>query len=283
MFARIENNNETMMHYNQGEFMKLKYKKIIMLTTISTMGIGLLTLSISQDSSKAKESLNPSKQESTLLRTEDVSESNELEVSDIALELTEAPTPSLTPIATPTPTPFPVYDFEEAGYPEIEAFVKDYYVAKSICDIEKIKAMSSDPSKVMTLEELQKETEYVEDYRNIKCYVKKGIEEGSYIVFIYSEIKFNGIVTLAPGLSRDYLITDSEGNLKSFWGEMDPELRAYYDERLEDADVKELRAYTEEKALEAKKADESLKTLWEYLDSVITSQGDQADQAVSEE
>jgi len=261
--------------------MKLKYKKIIMLTTISTMGIGLLTLSISQDSTKAKESLNPSNQESTLMTTEDVSENNELDGSDIALELTQAPTPSLTPIATPTP--FPVYDFEEAEYPEIEAFVKDYYVAKSVCDIEKIKEMSSDPAKVMTLEELQKETEYVEDYRNIKCYVKKGIEEGSYIVFIYSEIKFNGIVTLAPGLSRDYLITDSEGNLKSFWGEMDPVLRAYYDERLDDEDVKELRAYTEEKALEAKKADESLKTLWEYLDSVITSQGDQADQAVTEE
>lgn len=256
--------------------MKLKYKKIILLTTISTMGIGLLTLSISQDSTKAKESLGPSvKQESsTLLAAGEVSNLNELETADITVDPTSAPELSVTPIPSPTPTPIPVYPIEKDGYPEIEAFFKDYYVAKSNRDIEKIKAMSSDPTKVMTLEELQKETEYVEDYRNIKCYVKKSIEEGSYIVYIYNEIKLNGIITPAPGLAMDYLVTDSEGNLKSFSGEMDPELRQYYDARLEDEDVKELRKYTEDKATEAKKSDESLKTFWEYLDSVITGQKD---------
>jgi hypothetical protein len=35
--------------------MKLKYKKMILLTTMSTMGIGLLTLSVSKGSSKADE------------------------------------------------------------------------------------------------------------------------------------------------------------------------------------------------------------------------------------
>ena len=43
----------------------------------------------------------------------------------------------------------------------------------------------------------------------------------TYIVYVYHEIKFNSINTLAPGLSKFYVITDSEGNLKIYSEEMD--------------------------------------------------------------
>lgn len=251
--------------------MKLKYKKIILLTTMSTMGIGLLTLSISQDNPKAEESLSPqAKQESTLLASAETFNVNTLSDEDATTITSLAAEPTATPTPMPTPTPLPVYELEKEGYPEIEAFYKDYYAAKSNLDAEKIKSMSSDPSKAMTLENLQQEVLdlHIEDYRNIKCYVKKGYEEGSYIVYVYTEVKFSGIITPAPGLSRDYLVTDREGNLKTFTGEMDPVLQEYYDARMEDEDFLELIEYTEKKKEEAIKMDEALATYWDYLDSV---------------
>jgi uncharacterized protein affecting Mg2+/Co2+ transport len=140
--------------------------------------------------------------------------------------------------------------------------------------------MSSDPSKAITLDNLKKEVVdlHIEDYRNIKCYAKKSYEEGSYIVYTYYEIKFAGITTPASALTRDYLITDSDGKLKSFTGEMDPQLKEYYDTRLEDEDVKKLRQYTEDKKAEEKKRDEVLADYWNFLDSANkqsnTAEGD---------
>jgi hypothetical protein len=271
--------------------MKLKYKKIILLTTMSTMGIGLLTLSISQENPRAEESLNQGiTQESDVMDTDasDLTDSAfALKEPDVTLEpsVTLTPTPTPSPTPTPTPVPLPIYDFEEETPPEIVAFFKDYYVAKSSRDIDKLKAMSSDPSLAMTEDELKKGVAdlHIEDYRNIKCYAKKGYEEGSYIVYIYHEIKFTSILTTAPGLARDYLVTDSEGNLKSFCGEMDPVLREYYDERLEDDDVQDLIKYTEEKKKEAKKKDEALATYWEYLDNVANQNQDSEDAGSDEE
>lgn len=249
--------------------MKLKYKKAILLTTMSTMGIGILTLSISQDHPKAKESINNNvEQESG--EGDSAPDAAAYAAVDISGEPTIMPTLTLTPspMPSPTPTPKPVYDFEEETPEEIVAFIKDYYVAKSSCDADKIKSMSSDPSRAVTLEQLKKEVMdlHIEDYRNIKCYAKKSYEEGSYIIYTYYEIKFAGITTPASALTRDYLVTDGDGNLKTFTGDMDPELKEYYDERLEDDDVQKLRAYTEKKKEEEIARDEVLADYWNFLD-----------------
>jgi len=72
--------------------MKLKYKKIIILTTMSTMGIGLLTLSISQDKPKTELSMNTTKQEAGLLDSKDkTSDANTL-AADANLAVTSAAT-----------------------------------------------------------------------------------------------------------------------------------------------------------------------------------------------
>jgi hypothetical protein len=248
--------------------MKLKYKKIILLTTMSTMGIGLLTLSISQDNTKAEESLSSEISQESVLPDSEASDANTLAAADITAIPTAAPTLTPIPTLTPTTAPLPVYNFDDSAHPKIEALMKDYYVAKNSCDVEKIKTLLSNPDKVKSLEQLQKETEFIEDYRNIKCYVKKGYEEGSYIVYVYKEVKLTGVVTMAPGLDSFYLVTDSDGNVKIYSDEMDPQLKQYYDERLEDKDVKGLIEDTDSKAKKAKAKDEALQTFWNYLDNV---------------
>lgn len=53
----------------------------------------------------------------------------------------------------------------------------------------------------------------IESYDNILIYDEPGANAGEYIVLIYSETKFVGIDTKAPGLQATYVRTDENGNL----------------------------------------------------------------------
>lgn len=266
--------------------MKLKYKKIILLTTMSTMGIGLLTLSISQDKPKAQESLNPeTRKEATVLSDEEGNSTLYALTSEDAAADTAEPTLSPTPISTPTPiptpTPYPVYELEENK--KLDALFEDYYAAKASSDISKLKSLYSDPTKAESKEALESKVKYIEEYRNIKSYAKKGYIEGTYIVYVYSDIKFASINTLAPSLAKLYVVTDEEGNLKVYSGEMDPELKAYFDERNSDEDVQKLIVDTDKKGKKAKESDEDLMIFWSGLDKLAKSDSQDTTQGDSQE
>lgn len=264
--------------------MKLKYKKIIMLTAMSTMGIGLLTLSISQERPRAevRYGVEESKEANSTIAqnvTEDNSTSDEMndqmniassdqinmaQDTDIIVTMN---IPTSTPI--PEPTAAPIYKLEkESKYPEIKSLFIDYYAAKQNCDTKKLKTMLSDPTKVESQELLQSRTEYIDDYRNIKSYIKKGYLENSYIVYVYHEIKFTSVNTPAPGLAKFYVIQDDNNDLKIFSGVMDEALKVYYDARNADEDIVELIKMTEDKSKSAKAKDEDLSKFWKDVDKL---------------
>jgi hypothetical protein len=259
--------------------MKLKYKKIILLTTMSTMGIGILTLSVSQDRPKAEERAAKTALSAEVLPEDsanDVGDADVLRAADAALADSADSADSdyaATPTAIPTPTPVPVYPIEQAGtYPEIDTLFNSYYSAKGNCDIETLKSILSDPGKVGSEEQLQTKTEYIEEYRNIQTYTKKSMAEGTYIVYVYHEIKFTSINTPAPGLAKFYVITDGDGKLKIFSGDMDSETKAYYEERKNDEDIIALVEMTEEKSKKAIEKDEDLKNFWKSIDAMTSSE-----------
>jgi hypothetical protein len=154
--------------------------------------------------------------------------------------------------------------------------MQDYYTAKNNRDLKTLKTLLSDPSQADSQEDLQKKTEYIEEYRNIKTYTKKGFKEGTYIVYVYHEIKFTSINTPAPGLAQFYIITDADNKLKIFSGTKDPETQAYYDQRNEDEDVAALIEMTNEKGKKAIKEDEDLLNFWKSIDEMANSSGTDA-------
>ena len=258
--------------------MKLKYKKIILLTALSTMGIGLLTLSISQGNPKADQHINNT---NGIVADAQVSEDDNDVATMSAMksspEDTEAeevtPVPTLSPTPIPTPTPIPVYPLEEME--GMDAFIEVFFIAKASSDVDKLKSVFLDPSKVETREQLQKMVQYIEDYKNVKTYSKKSIEEGAYIVYAYHEIKFSSINTLAPGLSKFYVITNDDGNFKIV-SEMTPEVEEYFNARNDDEDVMELIRTTNAKGEEAKAKDEDLLIFWNGLDELAKNNEEQA-------
>jgi len=237
--------------------MKLKYKKIMLLTVISTMGIGILTLSLFDKNSQAKESMNPG------TTVESLANGDNEDGNDSSIVTTS---PSVS--TAPSPTDLPVYNLQKDAYPEIKKLFQDFYKAKNDRDIEAIKKLLSDSTKVDSKEDIQKKTQYIESYDKITTYTKKGYAEGTYIVYVYHEIKFTGINTAAPGLSKFYVITDQSNKLKIFSEKMDKTVQTYFDSRNNDNDVKAIIDMTNELSDKAVKKDKDLQSFWKNIDKL---------------
>jgi hypothetical protein len=243
--------------------MNLKYKKAILLILLSTSGIGMLTVSIAPNSKLKDDSKAAATDVVSLSVAGNTEASSGAALSD---DLSITPTQVLTPTPTLAPTPLPVYDLEDKENPEIETLIKNYYDAKISCDLDKMKELMSNPDNVPTKKQMKKDIMYIEEYKNIKCYTKKSFEEGTYIVYIYYEIKFLNIKTPAPAVKKFFLITDDTGKIKIFSDKMDEETEEYYTLRDEDTDVQKLIDKTNNKSDKAKKKDEYLKIFWEQLE-----------------
>lgn len=263
--------------------MNIKYKKVVIATATLIMGISLLIFPLDKDNNifkkKAKEidktlvnedlqTNNAFKSPKTIANNNQATKDKDAQVFNTSTEDAAETTSNQAPEPTPEPTPLPVYDLEENTIPEIEELIKEYFLAKINCDSKKMKKLVSDKSVIKDEETLQKEIEHIEDFRNIKVYVKKGLEEGSYLTYIYHEVKFTSINTLAPGLSKFYIITDDKGNLKIFSGQLDDETATYNLARNEDEDVEKLIKKTNKKGKTAKEKDEDLAAFWESIDKL---------------
>ncbi len=247
-------------------------KKPIILTIIYTLGIGCLSICIGalypvKNTDDTAEAINI---ESKIPAADDKNESKqEGNAADNDNDSKPSPTltstPTLSPTPASTPTPPPVYELTEGGYPEIEKFFHDYYVAWNSCDYSLIKTLLTDPDNAIPLPELQKETRFLDDIRDSVTYVMKSYEENAYIVYVYYELKYVNIKTTLPRLDKFYLVNDDEGNLKIFTSEMDETLKNYFDERDQDEKVQSIIQMTNEKAKEALNNDVDLRVYVEAL------------------
>lgn len=201
---------------------------------------------------------------------QNIDTTRDAKISDSALASTSMkdsiPTPmeSIKPEPV-TPTPPPKYELTVGEYPEIDSFFQDYYVAWISCDYDLLKKQSTCISNTIPLHELQKETRFLDDIRDITCYVMRSYEDDSYIVFVYYDLKYINIKTALPRLDKFYLTTDSEGKFKIFNTEMDEMLKSYYDEVNLNSAVIDIIESTNDKAKAALENDESLRIYVESL------------------
>ncbi len=83
---------------------------------------------------------------------------------------------------------------------------------------------------VLTDEEkltIEKKKDYIEAYKNVVCYTKKGLDENSYVVFASYEMKIYNIETPAPGIMALYVCLGDDGSYYIFNGEASEELESY--------------------------------------------------------
>lgn len=244
--------------------MKLKYKKMIILVTMCTMGVGMVTFSMNGQSKAST-----TKVEETAGDDAAVLKSEVMDTAKASKILSVPDTPTPVPTATPVveePNPL-VKDSNK----EVKELITSYLKAKLSNDIEAFKPLINDTS-VIDIKALNRKTKYIEKYRNLTCYTKKGPEEGSYIVYAYHEVKFTGIDTLAPAMNEFYVKTNENGKLYIYMGEIDKDTEQYLNNARESEDVMDLIYSVNEKFKKAVESDSALAAFNSKLEESAQSQ-----------
>ncbi|MCD7885882.1 MAG: SH3 domain-containing protein [Lachnospiraceae bacterium] len=180
-------------------------------------------------------------------------------------------------------------DSADSSSETVEALVKDqadvlalaekYWTAVGDLDfdtLEEICGTTFDETARATVEATDKA---VESYDDIITYSKNGVTDGSYVVYVYMEMKLNGIETEAPTLRQMYMQPDSDGTLLVLPSESyTTEITEYILERQTDSDVQALIDDVNNTLSERCAADEDLAKYIESIssdtDSSDTSSGD---------
>lgn len=227
--------------------MKLKYKKIIVMISMCTMGIGMVTLSMSNQSKGSTTEVEgmTTKTVDSLEKTLDTSNFNDIFSAVVAKA---SPTPTVTPVVE---EPNPLIKNENI---EIDTLITNYLKAKLTNKAESFEGIINDVN-LIDIKAMKRKTKYIEKYQNLKCYTKKGPEEGTYIVYACHEVKFTDIDTLAPAMDEFYVKTDESGKLYIYMGEIDKATGQYFDEARESEDVLALIYDVNDRLREARKSD----------------------------
>ena len=115
---------------------------------------------------------------------------------------------------------------EVDAYAGINDLVLKYFEGLSSGNIEIVEQtvdVLSDEEKIT----IEKKKDYIEEYKDIVCYTKKGLEENSYVVFASYEMKIYNIETPAPGIMALYVCLGDDGSYYIFNGEAPDELANY--------------------------------------------------------
>ena len=156
---------------------------------------------------------------------------------------------------------------------EINELMKSYFNAYADNDTETL-AQIAKPLTDREKEYIKIYSEYVEKYENIVCYTSKGAEDGSNLVAVYYEIKFDKIRKTAPGMMFFYVSTGSDGkkcidNAYSPYNttyqeiETDATITALMAQFQADSGIVSLTEEIQKRYDEALAEDESLKTMLE--------------------
>lgn len=105
----------------------------------------------------------------------------------------------------------PQLELEENAYPAVNTLMSDYYAALAAGDIDAVISMNAfvDDTEKIRIQEMSK---YIDSYPEMDVYTKKGPIENSYLVYVYSKVKFTEYDELVPGMKAYYVCTDENGN-----------------------------------------------------------------------
>lgn len=249
--------------------MKLKYKKIIIMVSMCTMGIGMVVFSTSHPSKEGNKDGQKvvAENQGEVAPATFNNETPETGVLDAFRAMDEidnakqvAETPEVDPIEEAISAPL-----EKNEDKKINKLIKKYLNAKLGTKLSAFEDIVSDTS-FLDMDEVIRKNSYIEGYDNIEVYTKKGIKEGSYVVYAYHEVKFTSIDTLAPAMNVFYLEADEEGNPLIYLGKIDEDTKAYLDEVGNSEEVMELIYKVNDDLAKAREKDTALAEFYYKLE-----------------
>ncbi|HAQ40759.1 MAG TPA: hypothetical protein DCM73_07975, partial [Clostridiales bacterium] len=208
--------------------MKQKYKKVILLITVCLAGICMVNYS-AQSQTKIDE-LQKSRAFTTTQLVRPTNENNNAKVTQGA---------GADTIINGDIEAVQNGILEKNAYEDINKLMKQYYAAKlsnKMSDFEPL-VNSTD---YINIKDNGRRTKYIESYDNITCYTRQGLQEKSFIVYVYHETKFKDINTVAPGLDRFYVKLKDNNEPYIYFGDVEKETIRYMKETDETEEVLDL-------------------------------------------
>lgn len=237
--------------------MKFKYKKIIILITMCTMCIGVVTISLSTPKeNQTRQTVENNRENNTKVEKKNTSSGENQE--KINIDKKDAKT-----------TKEPTTSKNESGLKanedeKIDKLIKTYLDATLACDEDTLKQVVTRVENV-DMAELEAKKKLIEEYQSVECYTMDGIKEGDYLVYVYSELKFVGVDTAAPGLMRLYVITEDDGTVKIQLGLQSQEIQDLIAKADESKEVKKIINTVNYKLEEAISNDSTLRDFYSKL------------------
>ena len=102
--------------------------------------------------------------------------------------------------------------YQVDAYEEVNQLIARYYAAYASGDVDTLIGLAA-PLSENEQSYIALFSRYVDEYRNIKCYTKSGLDANSYLVSVSMEIKFKDVDTTAPGLDFFYVRSNENGGL----------------------------------------------------------------------
>ncbi len=152
------------------------------------------------------------------------------------------------------------------GHPKVNALIEKYFLASTHGNTGTLKEIIR-PFTESDEAAAARKSEFVESYDNITCYTEDGVDEGTYVVFVYYDLKFPEVDTSVPGLETWIVSSDENGNLfiNKDMESISEDMSTQIEELLKREDVVQLFESVDAKMQEALLADENLKALYEQM------------------
>lgn len=105
----------------------------------------------------------------------------------------------------------PELPLEENAYPAVNELMSSYYAALAEGNLDTVSSINAfvDDTEKIRIQEMSK---YIDSYPQLDVYTKAGPVEDSYLVYVYSKVKFTEYDEMVPGMQAFYVCTDENGN-----------------------------------------------------------------------
>lgn len=174
-----------------------------------------------------------------------------------------------------------IVPYEKDANQELNDFIYQYYNALAVCDNQALQGMVVDPTPYRSDDALKRKAQFITAYNGITVYTKDGLEEGSYVAFVVSNVLINGVNSSPYDISMLYIVNGATG-YRINNGTLSNDVSDYVDKVKGDKDIQKIFKAIEDKNEAMKKKDKSLSDFYEIISHPATENNAGAMQSVSQ-
>lgn len=151
---------------------------------------------------------------------------------------------------------------------EINKLIESYFTAKKTVDLETMRELVSDESRIPK-EEYTIKASYTEDYKDFDCYYIKNEEMASYRVYVRYNMKLKNIGSWVPCLTRYYVKETSEGKYVIYLSALDDAEVEFIDSADKNEEIQKLKEEVNKKLKEILDKDANFKQFYQKMQKEI--------------